>query len=127
MKKLLGIITIVLCTFYLTGLCRAQSSTSIPAGQPNVTNVSVTGSCTVVVPADGTNIDWWIFAENNDIRCLPQYYGSCTNVPTSSSGVLIKGDGNPLSNYPLTDPTYEWDCIEVGSSSSVSVIIDKRK
>ena len=105
------------------------NATAINSGQPNVTNVTVTGSCTVVVPDDGTNISWKVFAENNNIRCLPQYYGTCTNVPTVSSGYLLIGGatGTTLESFPLTDPTDELDCVATGSSAAVSVLINKRE
>src|SRR5690348_14929753 len=108
------------------GKLGGATSTSINAGQPNVFNYTIS-SCTAIIPADGTNTNWWIFAEDNDMRCLPQYYGTKTNCPTASVGMLVKGAGAAVTAYPTSDPTLEWDCIPTGASTKVSVVIDKRQ
>lgn len=140
MKKLLSILSIV-CMLFLAG-CAATNiqpapnkgpvkfggvdSLSIVSGQPNVYNITVTSSPVLVIPKDGTNLDWLMFSEDNNVRCLPQYYGTLTNTPSSSVGWLLIGQAAALNSNNLTDPTYEWDCAATGSTAHISLIIDKR-
>ena len=132
MRKLTVILGIFTLSAFLFG-CSTQgptrfggaTSTSINAGQPNVfTNSITSGAAVATVPADGTDVDWKISTDNN-IRCLPQYYGTGTNVPSATVGFLVIGNSVPLMSYPLTDPTFEWDCIAVSTTANVSVLLDK--
>jgi hypothetical protein len=116
MKKIIFalLFILVLMGVETNGIAYAQA----PAGNPSYFQVSVTTN-TLVLPFDGTVIDWTIHPRNGAVNCIPGLINgqASLNVPTTTFGMELISGGY-YQNF--TTPTVSVAC----TAESGTVLLD---
>lgn len=113
----------IICLLFLVPSTFAFAQVSV--GNPTVINITVTGTAAVVLPYDGTVVDWTLHPENGSIRCEPGLINGQNSsiTPTASVGMEYVS-GSYLNNN--SSPTVSQVCISESSSVTVSIYVDHR-